>query len=354
VGAAKFNKQLFKLEGRELFMDAGQKDTPLKTIPTRVELNKLKLDLGNVRFQHLERKIDEKAMEELIWNAPDTRELYEQIKAAKQLYEKPVIDSNLVVVEGNRRIVCLRKLRGKVRLGQLPGTEQDAFKFVDCDMIPKDTPLVKVKLYLAAVHVSGRHPWPTFNKAKQIYDLHTQEGLSYDQLAKHLGMGKITVIRVCTVYEETLHYGNRYPEDREWYRKFTYFEELFRRRDLKQFRKLKENVNKFAEWVHSGNFKDSHDVRVLGQIIKDADAMRAFENEGINAALALLQEKDPALKSKEFKQISKLISLIHTFPRREIIRTVNDPSRLRLIKQLKSEVDALLDDIKLLTKDESA
>ena len=80
----------------------------LKTKPVTVNLDKLKLDLTNVRYQHKEELIDEEKMGDFIWNESGTKQLYEQIKAARGLYEKPFIDANYVVLEGNRRLVCLK------------------------------------------------------------------------------------------------------------------------------------------------------------------------------------------------------------------------------------------------------
>ena len=61
----------------------------VKTISIRVPIEKLRLDVDNARFIHLEEKLTEKKMEERIWAEGDTSNLYEQIKEAKGLYEPP-------------------------------------------------------------------------------------------------------------------------------------------------------------------------------------------------------------------------------------------------------------------------
>ncbi len=323
-----------------------------ETTAADVKLDDLKLDLNNVRFQHFSKQISDKEMDKLIWDEPGTKELYEQIKSAKGLYEEPIIDSNNVVLEGNRRVVCLRKLRQKVIDGELQGFEKDAFKIIKCRMIPGHISDMDKSLLLATIHVKGKKQWPAFNKAKQIHDLYRTYNISYDNLAKYLGMGKITVIRMVKAYEQTYKYGQKYPDDKAWYRKYTYFDELFKKRDLQNFVKIQANIDKFAKWVRDGKFDDVRDIRALAQIMEDEDAMQRFETHGFKEAFELLQEKNPVLRSREFKQIQKTIETISSFPRKELIKTLTDPRRKKIIRKLKEEIDSLVRDIDALEKEE--
>jgi len=323
----------------------------IKTKIMNVPLGDLKLDLSNIRYQHREEHLNDKEMESFIWGEPSTKKLYEEIKSAKGLHEEPVIDSKNIVLEGNRRVVCLRKLKEKANEGKLPGIEKGKFDIVKCKLIPEGTSDVDKQLFLASIHVRPKLQWPAFNKAKQIYDLSVVHDLSYDKLAKYLSMGKVTLIRIVNSYEETYEYGKKYPDDKFWYRKYTYFEELFKKRDLREFTKLQENRDKFSKWVHEEKFKDVRDVRVLPKILEDKDALRIFERNGIQEALKLIESKDPALKSKEFKQIKKLIETLRFFPRKELIRTASDNRRRDIILELKKEVDTLVKDIGLLDKE---
>ena len=203
-----------------------------------------------------------------------------------------------------------------------------------------------------SIHVSGKKPWPAFNKAKQIHDLHESYNLSYDQLAKRLGMGKVTVIRMCNAYEQTDRYGGTlHPDDKEWYRKYSYFDELFRKRDLKVFVKLQKNLDDFANWIYQGKFKEHSEIRSLAKILADEDAKRIFEADGATGAIRLLEEKNPSLRSPEFKQIAKTIELIRTFPRKELMLTIKDSKRRELLEKLRHEIDSLLGDLDSLEKE---
>lgn len=327
-------------------MSEDESAAPLKTTTLKVPLDKLKLDPENVRFAHLDKKLDDKKMDELIWKEKDTASLYEQIKAAKGLYEQPIVTSNYIVKEGNRRLVCLRRLQEKAKAGELPGIGKNVFDPVPCKQIPDETSPLDVELYLASVHIRGKKTWPAFNRAKRISELHSIHKLSYDQLTKRLGMGKITIIRLVSVYEQTDRCRLKHPEDKEYHRKFSYFDELFKKRGLKDFTRKQENIDKFIEWVYEGKFSDHRDVRLLDRILADPDVFHIFETENSAEAIKLLEEKDPALKSREFRQITKTIKVLGSFSTKEFVKIVKDPYRIKILENLKEEIDSLLASIK--------
>jgi hypothetical protein len=322
-----------------------------KIIPDRkivkVELEKLKLDISNVRYQHIDKTLNEEEIEKEIWKEADTVRLYEQIKSTKGLYEKPIIDSGYNVHEGNRRVVCLRRLKREAHTGTLPGFGEKFFDKVECEQLLPGTTEEQIKLLLASIHVKGKKPWPTFNRAKQIYELHNAPfNHSYDYLTAQLGMGKTTVIRAVAVYEQTKRYHDNYPEDNEWYRKYTYFDELYKKRDLKEFTEMQENVDMFARWITEKKF--SNDVRLvrnLGEVLKSKDAFNIFEKKDMRAAMDFLNRNNPAVKSREFKKIAELTTIIQGMSRKEILKTARDPNRRKMIVKLRTELDALLRDI---------
>lgn len=316
-----------------------------------VPIGELKLDPNNVRFQHLEVKLTDKQIHGYIWGEPDTKELYDQILAAKGLYEEPVIDEEKVVREGNRRVVCLRVLKQKAHNKELPKTiPANQFDKIKCKILPTDADPAAIDLFLAAIHVKGKKEWNTFNRAKHIYNLHSVHRLSYDTIARHLGMAKITVMRMVDVYKATEEYGKKHPEDEAWYHKFTYYDELYKKRDLKDWRKDPSNVVKFGEWVNTKKFRDVRDVRDLPKIVQDTTAVETLERTNIVEAKKVVEAKDPTIKSPEFKRLKDAIETIRSFSRKELIRTMNDESRMELLKALRKEIEALLEDLESMKK----
>jgi hypothetical protein len=163
-------------------------------------------------------------------------------------------------------------------------------------------------------------------------------------------MGKITVIRMVDVYKATEEYGRRYPDDNQWYHKFTYFDELYKKRELKEFRDDPVNIIKFGNWVKEEKFHDVRDVRVLPKIVTDEEALEALDRAKIDDALKIVESKDPTIKSPQFKKLRETIEIIRSFSRKELINTLNDSSRLTLLKTLKTEVESLLKDLDTMKK----
>jgi hypothetical protein len=332
---------------RKAFQDA-EEIASAKDIET--PLDDIKLDPLNVRFLHISKKLTDKEVEEIIWKEADTQELYKQILSAGGLFQEPVLNSRLVVIEGNRRVVCLRKLKQEANKGELPGIAKGQFDKVNCKVLPEGTSPQIIDIFLATIHVKGKKPWNAFNKAKHIFNLHELRGLSYDDLAKKLGMSKPTIIRAVEVYSATENYGKKYTDDQEWFRKFTYFDELYKRKDLGVFRKDLKNLEKFENWVYHKKLDDVREVRKLALLMQDNDAIKEFEKKGFDAAMNILGSKDPSINSSEFKKIKEVIAVIRNLPRKELSVTVNDTSRLGLLGSLKKEVDSLLKDIRSMKK----
>lgn len=315
----------------------------------KISLKKLRLDPQNVRFSHTQELISDEQIEEYIWKEQGARKLYKQILEVGGLLEKPVVDHRNIVLEGNRRVVCLRKLAKDAHAGKLD-VPPHKFDLVECYALPKKAKEAEIDVYLAAIHVTGKKPWDVFNKAKHITSLHNEHGFGYDIIARALGMGKNTVKRYEEVYNITDDYGQLHPEDKEWWGQWIYFDELFRKKELYQFRMDSANIKKFGEWLAENKFKNSRDVRVLHKILGDEVALEAFIKKDARAAMDVLAERDPTFTSAEFKKIKKVIDLLRSFPRRELVAVLEDNSRMVMLRNLKKETDELLNYIESIRK----
>jgi len=313
-------------------------------------LDEIKLDPSNVRFLHFQNKLSEKEIEEILWKESDTLELYKQILSAGKLYEKPILNSNLTVIEGNRRIVCLRKLNKEAREGKFLKIPKNQFDKVKCIVLPSDILPKDIDILLATIHVKGKKPWNAFNKTKHIFNLYNTHGLSYDDISKTLGMSKKTIIRAVKVYKTTEEYGEKYGQDNEWFRKFTYFDELFKRKDLEEFRKEESNIKKFENWVYHKKIDDVREVRKLRLVIDDKDAFKDFEEKDFNEAMKTIASKDPTITSTEFKKIQSTIDVLRNFSRGELSKTLKDTSRIEMLNSLKKEITNLIKDINSMSK----
>lgn len=329
----------------------------------KILLSQLRLDPMNVRFKHLEKELAEAGIERHIWEEEDAKTLHKQIKIAGGLMEPPVVlqtsEGQYVVKEGNRRVVCLRRLSKEAHEGRLAKEgyqySKDHFDEVQCIVLPQNLTQKDVDSLIGTRHVSGPKEWATLNRAWYIYEMYNRDNMDYDEIRQVLGFGKGTVIRMVKAFEKTMDYGKKHPEDKAWFRKFTYFDELFKKPQLREWIDQDPgNAEKFIEWVASGKFDDVRDVRILPDVMKDQDAVKVFKSDHgtISKARDILSQKDPSVSSETFATIKKTIETLQSIPRSEFIQTTRDSSRLRLLKELRREVDSLLQDIDKLKPNE--
>lgn len=307
-----------------------------------VQIDKLVLDTSNVRFKHLPGRPNLEKIEDIIRNEPDTRDLCEEILAAGVVYEPLVITHDYVVLEGNRRLVAVRMLRQDIEDGKIDDFPLEKFDTLKCRKLPKDATEKTTDLYLASIHVKGKKPWKLFNRAKHIYRLNRTHGMSYDLLAAHLGMGKVTIQRSILIYKLVLDYSRRFSDDPEWFHKYTYYEELFKRKDLTEFRTNPKSVDEFSKWIREEKFNDHRDVRQLAKIIADKNAFVEFKKNDFTNAMKILEEDDPSLSNRNFKKIKDTLDVLKSFSREELADAKATPSKIRLLFSLEAEIKSLI------------
>jgi hypothetical protein len=309
-----------------------------------VPLAKLKLDPKNVRFKHFMRELSDKEMEDEIWNDPDTRNLYREIIYSQGLTHPPLVDANYVVKEGNRRVVCLRKLKEEIEAKRcdIPLEKIDP---VQCIVLPPDITEIDIAIYLTREHVTGKKEWAALDKASHIYDLYNVHRLSFDQIREAVSISKATAMTMETAYKKTLEYHAKYPDDKEWLGRYSYFYELYKKKQLKEWAEKNNNIDQFMAWIHDGKIERGEQVRELIRIFADHEAYQVLLDEGIRSALEVLSNKDPSLTSASFRLFAKTLKEIRNFPRSELLDTVRNRAKLQMLKDLRSELDQLIKDI---------
>jgi len=309
-----------------------------------VSIDKLKLDSNNVRLKHLKKTPDETTIEAILREVGNTSELANQILADNVVYEPLVIDSNYVVIEGNRRLVALRTLIRDIESGKInaDGTKLNKVK---CRMLPKQVSQKSIDIYLAAIHVRSKKPWKLFNRSKHIYQLSKVHHLSYNEIATRCGMAKNTIQRAIVCYQLVLDFSRKYPNDKEWFTKYSYFEELFKRKDLKDFRDNPNNVTKFSLWIYNGKFHDYQDLRKLNLVMMDGDAFKEFEKNGFRSALLILEKNDPSISNIGFQKIKDTTENLKDISRSELIDIKSSPAKMRMLYNLESEIKSLISEL---------
>jgi hypothetical protein len=342
----------------EIAVGGRRTEGTLESIP----LEQLRLDPMNVRFKHLAKELPETEIERYIWEEEDARTLYKQIKSSGGLTEAPVVlraaEKQFLVKEGNRRIVCLRRLSKEAHDGKLAKEgnkySKEHFDLVQCIVLPPDLSQKDLDSLIGTRHVSGPKEWATLNRAWHVYEMYNRDNMDYDEIRVVLGFGKGTVIRMVKAFEKTMEYGHKHPQDKQWFRKFTYFDELFKKPDLRGWIDTDPaNVETFIDWIAKEKFNDVRDVRILPEILADPDAIKIFRatDGDITKAREALSRKDPSISSQTFATVKKTIETLRSIPRSEFLQTANDASRVKLLKDLRTEVDSILEDLGKIRSD---
>jgi hypothetical protein len=315
---------------------------------TKIPLSKLKLDPTNVRLRHLG-KLKEAEVEQALWNEPGMDDWYRQIREEGGISEPVVIDSNYLTREGNERIVCLRRLSKEAHAGELPGVARDQFDSVPCRMVSPGASEKEIAIYLTRIHVKGSHKWKSLNKAIMIYELSTNHGLSYEELRKRLGISKKTVQTVKSAYEATLGYQNKHRDDAKWYYKYSYYHEIFKNEQLKNWAKQNGNLESFTDWIYTGKIPRGEDVRKLKKLILDQELFDEFKNANVTRARVILASFE-TLGSKSLDIISKATEVLRNFPLGELRGIVSDPVKMKVINEHYEEMTSFMKNAQSLKK----
>jgi hypothetical protein len=236
------------------------------------KVSDLHFDVRNPRLRHLGRLESENDVERLLWKEPSTRVLYREIEYTQGLSTPLLVDENGVVREGNRRLVCLRRLIAKISVGE---SDVPMFKVerVPCYVLPGGTQEDDIALYLALEHVTGKKEWRPVNQAGQVYDLHRIYGLPFSRISDILGRSQSSIKVMEKAYSATLEFHNLFPGDDSWMSKYSYFFEAYRYRRTSEWLTVEGNLARLAEWIHSEKISRGAEIRNLQLIISDSTAV---------------------------------------------------------------------------------
>jgi len=317
--------------------EAGALPTEIREVP----LSELRLDPDNVRFKHYQRPLTDAEMEHIIWGESDTRDLLRAIVASGGLSERPYVSTNLVVLEGNRRVVCLRKAKEMQAEGKLdPSLPADAFDTVQVEVFLNGVTPIDLAVARARWHVSGKKEWDALNQANHLYDMYYKEGLSYERIRELLGMGKAKIIQKVKAYQAMSDYMKATGDTD--INKYSFFEELYKNRRARQWAEDSANLAQFFEWVKEGklNRRGAKDVRDLMDVLEDPLIRQVFEEEDgdMATAMVVVQFKNPAMSSRTFAAIERAIWALRRMPREEYEAIPANEAQVAMLKELEKEI----------------
>ena len=329
--------------------------------PRMVAVNDLQLDPGNIRFRHITKEMSDKEMEDWLFNEVDVRVLQKQIivdrRVQQPIYVVEGEHGKYVVKEGNRRTVALRKIQRELIAGKIKGFEKDHFDLMPVHIL-KGTGH-EIDIFLGQIHVSGPKEWNAVNKGALIFDLMEEHGDTIESVAEELGMTKGKVSVYYKAFKATEMYSKRYPNDKNYVPKFSYFAELYQSKVLKIW--LEEdpsNLDYFTDLVGNNKLHVTYKgVRTFAKIVASPTLVRtkAFnvlnEKDGdIEKAFEVLDAK--GVNSKGFwATVSKLQKALTNASYEEVVVALDDNSKLQMLKETIQTLEGIEENIDNRSKD---
>lgn len=321
-----------------------------------VPLSKLKLDPNNVRFKHIEALMTDQQLEQVIWKESDTKSLLKEIRYSQGLSEHPLVkktsDGNYVVKEGNRRTVCLRKLKEDIASKKEENIPIEKIDTVQCIVLPEDVNDSAIALYLARIHVSGKKPWSAANQGAHVYDLVRKYDYDWSEIARSINVSKNTINQMVKAFDATMEYHEQYPKDERWLHRYSHFLELYKRRGLKDWADEPKNLEQFRQWVFDNKLPMAIHVRKLEKIIlEDRNAYEAMQN-----GASILEAEEKMKESKKGNlgaasddvdfQVQNFVEFMRNFPRNKMQEFSKDKEQIQKLESLHKEIGQLIHDIK--------
>lgn len=320
---------------------------------TRVQVRGQELDLALVKLDPTNPRVAntvlvsafgegdalQSSLTKLLWDDPDVHALYQSVLQNKGLVERIIVRHDGTVAEGNCRTVVYKKLAEN-----LPN--DPTWRRIPARVLPADITERQVAILLGELHVGGKNQWSPFEKAGHIYKLFNQFGLTQDEIAKLLKTSKTAVNhnnRAFAAMKE--HYLPQFPGTGA-VRKFSYFLELYKQPHLRDWVSSDEGaLDDFVQWVGLNKISRGADVRELTDIVRNDGALRAFREQGYEAARRVLELDRPELTSPLFKLMIEMRDALDAARLDEIQRVRKDKigSAKKIVRDLHESLDRFID-----------
>lgn len=301
------------------------------------------LDEDNTRISFLMKQLPEEerndpAAEHLLYAQEDTERLKKSIKETKGIQEPIYIcygKKGKVVKEGNRRTAAARELKR-----DNPG--EKCFEYIPAWIIPEGTPDWVIQELMNGIHLNPKRQWAPFERALALKRLH-ESGEPAANLADRYEMTVKEVKESITAAELMIQelvplVENPNSEVKD---KYSYFLEY-----VKGPRQIFRTTicgldERFANWVSNGAFRRGENVRQLGRILANSNALDALENEGFEAAIEVLSEEN-VNENAHYKAIQKAARLLAKMPHDELLDIRNNTDKKSIILDLARSVQHVM------------
>ena len=313
--------------------------------PARLRIDQVELDVRNPRLQYLIGQVGgqttQAQIDSMIWEKDQVKALSQSIFQNGGVREPIIVQpvpgapDRYIVREGNCRTVCNRHLSD-----QHPGDER--FSFISAQIYEHNLTEEDLAVLLADLHVAKKISWDAYEQAKYIHDLFHVYGKPYDWLSNHLRLGKSKISENLSAYKATTDYLQVHPSPAN-IKKFSFFQELMKKRELKErYDDSVEFRQRFYGWLNNETITDSKQVRSLPEVLANAEAAKALDADGFDAAAKILITDNPALGSDLFHAVKTATQALKVAPAADIHDLkAGNPQKIIMLRNLKRALEDL-------------
>lgn len=325
---------------------------PTTILREALPLEKLILDLENPRLRyHLDTRLNdtEVTQEKIEFALVESNDQYEKLRDHIEqnggifdpIWAVPQ-DGSYLIIEGNTRAYIYKELSEKY-------PHDERWKAIGSYILPEKVDRGKLNFIRLIAHLFGTTPWGAYEKAAELYRLHTEEDYSFKRLEQLTKLGSSEIRTNIQAYKDMQEqFLPSYQAQPDRARKFSYFVEFRKNTQLRRLVKQgKLNLMDFCDWVGQNKFRRGEDVRRLPLVLADDEARQVLVEDDFEAALDQLEQKNPAAKSRLFEKIDDVIDGLENLPFGEYdeIKRGHQPAKVELLKKLQVTVDRLLENI---------
>jgi hypothetical protein len=310
-------------------------DHKIPVVAVHMRIGDVHLDPDNPRIREDLKKRDKKLpppskddLQKIILELSGVSDLLKSIRDNKGLHEPIYVRHNGVVAEGNCRTAIYLKLH--------QGNPKDpTWQKIDALILPDTVTERQIAVLQGHLHVTGKITWRKHEQAGHLYTMKHTYQMAPAAIAKALGMREKEVEREIRSYELNLEVikeisktekkgDSKKAASVDGRKKFSTIHEIFKVRDMEEWRAKPANIETFKKLVVEGKIKRGSDVRKLSKIVADPKALEVLKKDGFDKALHVVGKKDPTADAPIFGKLKATA---------EALKTVSTP----MIKRLKDE-----------------
>lgn len=312
-------------------------NTPISVEHQTVPIDQLQLDPDNPRLRYLVRNLGHqptvKQLGDLLEKEDFAEDLLRQIRDNGGVLDPIHALQDGTVVEGNTRLVCLKRLARNN-----PGDSR--WRTVPVLRLPDGVAPHLISVLQGSFHVQSKNKWKAYAKAEHLHHMHTINQMSFEAIGRALGMQTRVVERLVQQYGvmATEILPKLKGDLRRGIKLWSHVDELFKRGDLDEFRSNKANLKQFADWVVSGRLKGGADVRKLSKVLAKPKAKEALQKHGVDAAVAIVRRSDPTVDSQAFRKIADAATTLKELSGSDLEQLRTEDSVQALFRELYSRL----------------